>query len=261
MNEDFYPALRRPLPKWATKVFLALYIPPGRTADWRRNSPEIPCKMGEYDRFAVQGTAMTQPPAVGGDTQLQNLIDRGLNGDTAAHEALLHHACDRLLRLTRKMFHGYPNLRRWEQTDDVFQNAMLRLHRALAEVRVESVRHFFNLAAVQVRRELLDLAKHHFGPEGAGANHHTDGQPADDDGGSLHDNAEEPEDLSSWSEFHAQVEKLPEDELEVVNLLYYEGLTQEEAAKVLGISFRTLKRRWQSARLKLHEVLNRDGKG
>ena len=204
---------------------------------------------------------MPQPPAVGSDTQLQNLIDRGLNGDAAAHDALLHHACDRLLRLTRKMFHGYPNLRRWEQTDDVFQNSMLRLHRALAGVQVESVRHFFNLAAVQVRRELLDLAKHHFGPEGNGANHHTDGQPADDEGGTLHESAGEPDDLSGWSEFHAHVEGLPEGELEVVNLLYYEGLTQEEAAKVLGISFRTLKRRWHSARLKLYEALKRDGQG
>ena len=157
---------------------------------------------------------MPQLPAVGGDTQRQDLIDRGLDGDAAAHETLLHHPCDRLLRLTRKMFHGYPDLRRWEQTDDVFQNSMLRLHRALAEVQVESVRHFFNLAAVQVRREPLDLAKHHFGPEGA-ANHHTDGQPADDEGGSLHDRAEEPEDVSGWGEFHAQVEKLPADELEV----------------------------------------------
>ena len=204
---------------------------------------------------------MPQPPAVGSDTQLQNLIDRGSNGDAAAHDALLNHACDRLLRLTRKMFHGYPNLRRWEQTDDVFQNSMVRLHRATAEVQVESVRHFFNLAAVQVRRELLDLAKHHFGPEGSGANHHTDGQPADDEGGTLHQNAEEPDDLAGWSEFHAQVEKLSEDEQEVVNLVYYEGLTQEEAAKVLGISFRTLKRRWQAAKVKLYEALKSDGQG
>lgn len=138
---------------------------------------------------------MPPPSAVGTDTQLQNLIDLALRGDSSARESLLHHACDRLLRLTRKMFHGYPNLRRWEQTDDVFQSALVRLHRALAEVRVESVRHFFNLAAVQVRRELLDLAKHHYGPEGGGTNHHTDRIPADDDGGSLHDRAEEPDDL------------------------------------------------------------------
>ena len=204
---------------------------------------------------------MPQPSAVGTDTQLQNLIDLALRGDPSARESLLHHACDRLLRLTRKMFHGYPNLRRWEQTDDVFQNSMVRLHRALAEVRVESVRHFFNLAAVQVRRELLDLAKHHFGSEGGGANHHTDGQPADEEGGSLHESADEPDDLAGWSEFHAQVEKLAEGEQEVVNLLYYEGLTQEEAANVLGISFRTLKRRWHSARLKLYEALKSDGQG
>ena len=55
---------------------------------------------------------MPQSPAVGTDTQLQNLIDRGSNGDAAAHDGLLNHACDRLLRLTRNMFHGYPNLRR-----------------------------------------------------------------------------------------------------------------------------------------------------
>jgi RNA polymerase sigma factor (sigma-70 family) len=202
---------------------------------------------------------MSQSPSVGTDTQLQNLIDQALEGNSVAQESLLDHACDRLLRLTRKMFHGFPNLRRWEGTDDVFQNSMVRLHRALSEVRVESVRHFFNLAAVQVRRELRDLAKHHFGPEGGGANHNTDGIPADDDGGSLHDRAEEPDDLFGWSGFHALVEKLPEDEQEVVNLLYYEGLTQEEASRVLGISVRTLKRRWQSAKLKLHEELNRDG--
>jgi RNA polymerase sigma factor (sigma-70 family) len=201
---------------------------------------------------------MVKTPS-GSDTELQRLIDLALGGDASAREALLAHAADRLLRLTRKMFHGHADLRRWEMTDDVFQGAMLRLHRALAEVRVESVRHFFNLAAVQVRRELLDLAKHHFGPEGDGAKHHTDGQPADDEGGVLHAAAEEPDDLDGWTRFHAEVEKLPEDEREVFNLLYYEGLTQEEAASVLGISFRTLKRRWHSARLKLYEALHHAG--
>jgi hypothetical protein len=107
------------------------------------------------------------------DTQLQILIDRVLAGDAAAYDALLDHACDRLLRLTRKMFrsqrfHHGRDLRRWEQTDDVFQNAMLRLHRALAEVKPESVRHFFNLAMLVIRRTLCDLVKHHLGPHGQG---------------------------------------------------------------------------------------------
>lgn len=193
------------------------------------------------------------PPAT--DRQLQILIDKTLAGDLNAKEDLLDHACDRLLCLTRKMLHNYPGIRRWEQTDDVFQNSMIRLHRALIQVRIESTRHFFNLAALQIRRELIDAARRYFGPEGLGKNHHTDSQPSDDQGGTLHNKANEPDDISTWTEFHVQVDHLPPEELEVVNLLFYEGLSQEEAANVLGISTRTLKRRWQSAKLKLYKEL------
>lgn len=194
------------------------------------------------------------------DTQLQAFIDRTRTGDETARSALIDHACDRLLMLTRKMFHTHARLRRWEQTDDVFQSAMLRLHTALGEVKVESVRHLFNLAAVMVRRTLLDLAKHHFGPLGGATNHHTDG-PSGPDGAVRRagDAAAEPTDLDGWSDFHLQVERLPDDEREVVNLLYYESLTQEEAARVLGVSLRTVKRRWQSARCRLHTALNPEG--
>ena len=192
---------------------------------------------------------------VGTDTQLQGLVDLAKSGDDRAKALLIDHACERLFELTRKMFRGFPGLRRWEQTDDVFQNALIRLHRALASVELESVRHFFNLAAEIVRRELLDLKKHHFGPHGDGANHHTDHQPPDEAGGSLSRRAEEPEDLSAWGEFHERVGRLPDEHRELVNMLFYEGLTQEEAAAVLGISTRTLKRRWQEAKQQLHEEL------
>lgn len=131
----------------------------------------------------------------------------------------------------------------------------------MANVQVESVRHFFNLAALQIRRELLDLSRHYFGPEGLAANHHTDSQPSDDRGGKLHESTQEPDDIGSWAEFHKQIEQLPQDEQEVANLLYYEGLSQEDAAKVLGVSIRTIKRRWQNAKLKLYKGLQRDAEG
>jgi RNA polymerase sigma-70 factor (ECF subfamily) len=193
------------------------------------------------------------------DRHIQDLFEKFKKGDPGAREALLDHASERLLRLTRTMLGRYPNLRRWEQTDDVFQNSMLRLHRSLEQVELESVRHFFNLAAVHIRRELIDLFRHHFGPEGIGHNHHTDQQAPDEPGGRVHTIAEEPEDLAEWSEFHQRVERLPEDEREIVNLLYYEGLQQERAAIVLGISLRTVKRRWQSARLLLRRNPACDG--
>ena len=191
------------------------------------------------------------PKTAGSDTQLQGLLDQSLAGNPAAKEALLHHACDRLLKLTRKMFHGHPGLRRWMQTDDVFQNSLVRLHRALSQVEVRDLRHFFNLATVQIRRELLDLARKTFGPHGIGRNHHTDHQAADENGGSLHRVSDEPEDLERWEAFHQQVEALPDHEREVFGLIYYEGLEQLEAAKVLDVSERTIRNRWNRAKLLL----------
>ena len=196
----------------------------------------------------------------GSDTQLQGLLDQSLAGNPAAKETLLHHACDRLLKLTRKMFHGHPGLRRWTQTDDIFQGALVRLHRALSQTEVDTVRYFFNLATVQIRRELIDLSRKTFGPHGIGRNHHTDCQAPDDAGGSLHQVCNEPEDLEAWEAFHQQIDELPEPEKEVFNLLYYEGLQQTEVAKLLEISERTVRNRWNRAKLFLAGELADDSR-
>ncbi len=199
---------------------------------------------------------MDSPPTRNGsDTHLEGFVHLALQGDATAKEQLLHHACDRLLLLTRRMFHDRPGLRRWEQTDDVFQNAMVRLHRALADVEVQSVRHFFNLATLQIRRELIDLGRSHFGPRGIGHNHHTDHEPADDTGSALTQLHEQPQDLAAWTEFHERVAQLPEDEREVVDLLFYEGVSQEEAAQLLDCSVRTIRRRYHDAKVRVYKGL------
>lgn len=188
------------------------------------------------------------------DPQLERLIAAVREGADGAREMLLEHANERLLRLTRRMLRQYPQVRRWEATDDVRQNALVRLYRALGEVEVQSPRHFLNLAGTQIRRELIDLKRHYYGPQGLAANHHTDHRPADEAGGAL-DRDGEPEDLASWSAFHEACDRLPDGEQEVVTLLYYQGLSQQAAADVLGVSLRTVKRRWFSAREMLHEML------
>jgi RNA polymerase sigma-70 factor (ECF subfamily) len=191
--------------------------------------------------------------------RIQGWLDRLRAGDESARKELLNCACERLTRLTRKMLKGYPRVKRWEQTDDVMQNATMRLYRALAEVRPASAGDFFRLAALNIRRELLDLAKHYYGPRGLGAKHASvrkspgsESAPAALDPS---DTADEPSRLASWTEFHAQVEKLPDEEREIFDLLWYQELSQAEAAALLHVSERTIKRRWQAARLKLHEAL------
>jgi RNA polymerase sigma factor (sigma-70 family) len=191
----------------------------------------------------------------GTDTQLQGLIDLARRGDKGAKSLLVDHACERLLKLTRKMFRGFPALRRWEETSDVFQNSVIRLHRALASVEVESVRHFFNLAGEMVRRELLDLKKHHYGAHGPARHHHTDRHPSDQRGGLIAESAAPTDDVDRWASFHDAVSRLPDEYREVVNLLFYEELPQDDAAAALDISVRTLKRRWQETKLLLSEHL------
>src|SRR5688572_5186475 len=101
-------------------------------------------------------------------TYLQGLIARASTGDLSARDDLLKHTYNRLLRLTHRMLQDFPRVRQWEETDDVLQNAQVRLLRALEAVNPASLRDFFALASAQIRRELLDLARHYFGPEGAG---------------------------------------------------------------------------------------------
>jgi RNA polymerase sigma-70 factor (ECF subfamily) len=187
-------------------------------------------------------------------------LERLRDGEAAAREDLLRLAQHRLLELTRAMLRSYGRLKRWEETDDVFQGAALRLHRALEAVAPATPRDFYRLATTQIRRELIDLGRHYFGPAGHGRHLAAapppppgDSQPAFAD--EQADASLDPARLSSWTDFHRRVEALSEDEQEVFSLIWYQGLTQVEAAEVLGVSARTVLRRWQSSCLALHDLL------
>src|SRR2546421_12734835 len=96
-------------------------------------------------------------------TRIQGWLDRLRAGDESARKELINCTCERLTILTRKMLKSYPGVRRWAQTDDVAQSAAMRLYRTLGEVKPEGVVDFYRLAALNIRRELLDLAKHYYG--------------------------------------------------------------------------------------------------
>ncbi len=189
---------------------------------------------------------------MGHTTDLRNQLKRLSEGCPESRRTIIEHCCDRLRTMARRMLKKYPGVGRWSDTDDVLQESLLRLHRALATVQPESVRKFYGLAATQIRRELIDLARKHFGPLGVGTKHDTDAGKAAEGHPDSHF---EPETIAAWTEFHEAVEELPEAEKEVFSLLWYDGLIQSDAARVLGISLATLKRRWVSARLLLQDRL------
>jgi RNA polymerase sigma factor (sigma-70 family) len=198
--------------------------------------------------------------------RIRRCIDRLRTGDQQARDELLGLACERLMRITRKIKRDFPQVGRWEQTEDVFQNASMRLYQALQQVELTDTRHFFRLAAVQIRRELIDMARRYHGAHGLGAHHVTqararDNQSRPPDAFEAAEVTQDPRKLAQWAEFHEKIDSLPEQQREVFDLLWYHGLSQDEAAEVLGVDARTVKRRWRSARLSLHAALDGEAPG
>jgi RNA polymerase sigma factor (sigma-70 family) len=175
------------------------------------------------------------------DDRLQEWIDRmQAEDETARNEArrrLIDLAAERLHRLAHRILrHSFPGPARDHETGSVVNEFVLRLWRVPAENNPPTVQDFFRLAAWHMRNILLDMAR--AGARAAGAAREVQ---------LFADAAEGPEDLARWTEFHEQVGKLSEAEREVVNLCWYLGLKQAEAARVLNIHPREVSRRWVSA--------------
>ena len=150
---------------------------------------------------------------------VEQCLEELRSGNAMARDRLLLQAMGRLRRLSTQMLNDFPRLQRWEDADDVLQNAMLRLCRALELQVPESVLAFYRLAALQIRRELLDLCHHYFGPQGLGQNYVSSAPWTAMNEATPHPAHEAATDsrnpalLADWTEFHQQVESLPDAEL------------------------------------------------
>jgi RNA polymerase sigma-70 factor (ECF subfamily) len=173
----------------------------------------------------------------------------GVCGDTLAEpvvRALLARSVDRLHLLCASMLHrSYPRLTRGPvnlQSEEMLGAVVERLIKALRHVRPTTVRQFFALANQHVRWELNDLARRL--DERAATCELRDSlvpapTPADPDQTAAPSGAAGP----TAQRILAAIEGLPEDEREAFNLVRVQGMTQPEAAAVIGCSAKTVKRR------------------
>lgn len=192
----------------------------------------------------------------GSSQEIRRWLDALHRGDEAARDRLIASARDRLIRLTRRMLADFPGVHRWEDTDDVFQNAMIRLCRTLQHIVPHDTTTLIRLTARDIRCALIDLARHYDGPLGHGANHESH-HGTESRTGLINppDERSEPNAMSFWADFHEQIQLLPQDQQDVMNILWYQGLTQAEAAELLNVSERTIQRRWRQICVSLHENL------
>jgi RNA polymerase sigma factor (sigma-70 family) len=193
-----------------------------------------------------------------GDTtaDLQGLIDRLRRGDDSARAELLTRAYHRLRRIAASMYHrDFPRLKDRHDLESVVDESWSRLMRALETVRPPTVEDFLRLVAHKVRQVLLDMVDQQRRRDGWVR----DGLlNAPEQPGRVEpvDNSFDPSRLALLTEFHRQVENLPEDQRAVFDLHYYTDLPQAEVARVLGLHPRKVSYLWVAATEQLAEWLD-----
>jgi RNA polymerase sigma factor (sigma-70 family) len=183
---------------------------------------------------------------------IQRYLD-DLNGGAPAEtaiRALLDRAVRRLHQLCcTVLYRSYPRLTRPPlnvQSEEMLSAVVERLLKALREARPTTVRQFFGLAAQHTRWELNDLARR------------LDERPRDVEflDGLLPIMPSSDSGLSqNGLRMVEAIDGLPEDEREAFDLVRIQGLTQTEAADVLGVATKTVKRRLDRGLRLLTEIL------
>jgi RNA polymerase sigma-70 factor (ECF subfamily) len=152
--------------------------------------------------------------------------------------ALLDRAAGRLWQLCAVLLHrSYPRLTRPPlnlQVDEMLSAVVERLMKAMRQTRPTNVRQFFALAGQHMRWELNDMARRlDEQPAVLELNEELVGVPVSSLSGLT---------LNARRIFEA-IDRLPEEEREVFDLVRIQGLSQAEAARVLDVSPMTVMRR------------------
>lgn len=206
-----------------------------RTCTKRRHRTEGPFAFARYTARKVERTHTT--------AVIQGYLDElsMLRGDAPAEPVvreLLTRAAGRLqLLCATLLYRSYPRLARPPlnvQSEEMLSAVVERLLKAMRQTRPENVRQFFHIANQHMRWELNDLARR------------LDGQMPTVPMSELVPSPP----LSTASQLSPvarrlldAIEALPADEREVFELIRLQGLSQPEAAEVLGVAVKTVQRR------------------
>lgn len=139
------------------------------------------------------------------------------------------------------------------QATALVNEAYLRLVKN-PDMHWENKRHFFNAAAEAMRRILIDSARRKNSQKRGGDWRRTEMDVAAT--GSLCPSDE----ILEVHEVLDQFSEVDPESAELVKLRFFAGLTQQQAADILGISKRTADNRWAFARAWLYRAINEEAK-
>jgi RNA polymerase sigma factor (sigma-70 family) len=184
---------------------------------------------------------------------VQRYLDE-LAGDASTEpviRALLDRAVRRLQRLCANLlFRSYPRLTRPPlnlQPDELLGGVVERLLKSLRETRPGTVREFFALANQHMRWELNDLARRLDKERSSAKLFDGMTHALESSGSGLSPDSRRMLDA---------IDNLPDDEREAFGLVRIQELTHVDAAKLVGVSVKTIQRRLNRALVLLADQLD-----
>lgn len=171
--------------------------------------------------------------------QISLLLDRWNNGDKLALEQLMPLVYDELRRMARGALRRRPD--QSLQTSDLLHETYIKLAGG-DEREWKNRAHFFGVAATAMRHILVDYSRAQIAQKRGGVQERrslTD---------NIADTAAQSMQVVALEDALTLLAKLDERKCRIVELKFYGGLTNEEAAEALDISVETVKRDWRFAR-------------
>ena len=183
----------------------------------------------------------------GGTPDITEMLARANAGDAPAADALVPLLYDELRALAASFFR-YRRADQTLQPTALVHEVFLKLTRGKT-IGWESRAHFFAVAAKAMRQILANQAEKRRAKKRGGDRRRVTlsglGTPAEPD---------QQIDLLDLDEALSALAELSPEQAEIVEMRFLTGLDEEEIAHALGVSTRTVRRRWRMARafLELH---------
>ena len=181
--------------------------------------------------------------------QLTDLIHLAQQGDEAALRAVFEATYQDLRTLARARLRGHVRALHLDTTSLVHES-FLRLADA-ERLRIEDRLHFMRYASHVMRSVIVDLVRENMADRRGGDAPHV---TLTTHIGDLAPSGEQQ--ILNVHEALDGLARYDEQLLQIVEMRYFAGMTENEIAGILGITDRTVRRHWQKARALLAEALS-----
>jgi RNA polymerase sigma factor (TIGR02999 family) len=176
------------------------------------------------------------------------LLQAVRDGDTGAMDRVFELTYQELHRLAHRRLHGSPQREELNTTSLVHECYLRLVH--LGQLEMHDRTHFLAYAARVMRSIVIDSVRRRLAARRGGGEMHVTLATDIPDAKTFGE-----QELMRVDELLRELEKLDARLVQVVEMRYFAGLTEEEIGAALGVAARTIRRDWEKARLLLFSAM------